>query len=62
MKQTEYEIHPIHHKFKEILNKLDEDNSGDDAVRELRAIFEYLSWTIQQSDVVLSKDRRLGCS
>ena len=55
MKQTDYENHPVHDNLQEILNKLDEDGSGDIDVRELKAILDYMSWMLRQSDVALIK-------
>ena len=55
MKQTDYENHPVHGNLREILNKLDEDGSGDIDVRELKAILDYMSWMLSQSDVALLK-------
>ena len=40
MKQTDYENHPVHNNLQEILNKLDEDDSSDIDVRELKAILD----------------------
>ena len=60
LKQTDYENHPVHHNLQEILNKLDEDDSSDIDVRELKAILDYMSWMLSQSDVALLKKRRFG--
>ena len=56
MKQTDYENHPVHNNLQEILNKLDEDDSSDIDVRELKAILDYMSWMLSQSDVALLKN------
>ncbi len=55
MKQTDYENHPVHDNLQGILNKLDDDDSGDSDVRELKANLDYMSWMLSQSDVALLK-------